>query len=231
MTTTTERNQGRRDAGAASTTPAATATVQAPPRFRRRPLVILAGVAMVCLGAVLGLWAWTAGTTQTEVVAVRASVQRGAVIGASDLMRVRVGLDPSLRTVSASGLAALVGKRAAVDLSAGSLLTPDAVTSAVVPGQGLSLVGVALTAGQLPSAPLVNGDAVRIVSTPAKGADASGSPRVLAATVASVTTVGDAKTGGVHFVVDLLVPAAAAADLAAEANSGNVALVLDSRER
>lgn len=220
------------DAAAATPPPAGhPSPVPEPPRLRRRPLVVVAGVLAVCMGALAGVWVWTVGTTQSQVVALRQSVQRGAVIQVTDLMQVRMGLDPAIKTVPAAQLNTLVGKRAAQDMAAGSLVNPAQVTDSVVPASGSSLVGLQLTSAQMPAARLVAGDQVRIVSTPAKGAAVTGEAVVVTATVQDVTALGDAKTGNAQTVVDVLVPASAATDLAARAATGNVALVLDARER
>lgn len=238
MTTTSEKS-GRRLRGTRATASPAPAAARAevgarvgpPPRLRRRPMVIVWGIAAVILGAAVGVWMWTAGTSSAEVVAVRVPVARGAVIGAENLMRVRVGLDPSLKTIPANQLGSLVGKRAAQDMSAGSLVTPQEVSDTVVPAAGMSLVGLSLAAGQLPAEPLRSGDQVRVVSAAQQGAELKGPASVIPATVMSVSTSGEAKTGGTKIVVDLLLPSASAPDLAARANSGNLAVVLDSRER
>lgn len=216
-------------------------SVPAPPKFRRRPLLVVLAVAAVCLGALLGAWAWTAGTTQAEVVALRNNVPRGAIIQAADLQRVRLGVDPSLKTVPGANLGSLVGKRAGQDMQAGSLVNPSAVSDAVVPGTGSSLVGLELAAAQMPAVKLQNGDHVRIVATQGKAAatgaaapgGASAAPAaVISAAVDSVIQVGDSKAGTAQAtIVNVIVPEGQAADLASKASSGNIALVLDSRER
>ena len=131
--------------------------------------------------------------------------------------------------MSADRLDTVVGQRAALDLSAGGLVTAASITTGVVPGEGQSVVGVALTAGMMPAQELRTGDRVRIVATPgAQGEVAAGDPEVVAATVVGVRP-GDATTPAV--VVDVLVPSPTAARLAARVATGKVALVLDSRER
>ena len=42
-----------------------------PPRLRRRPLLVGLAVVAVCLGALLGAWAYTSATSAQGVVAVR----------------------------------------------------------------------------------------------------------------------------------------------------------------
>ncbi len=199
-----------------------------PPKLRRRPMLVLASVAAVIIGALLGVWAYTSSTNTREVVAVRTSIERGQVIDRADLMLVRVSLDPALTPVTGSALDSLVGQRAATDLPAGGLVTPGSVTATVIPARGESVVGISLPAAQLPGEGLQVGDAVRVVATPgAQGDVMTGEQRAIAATVVGVHA--DPENG--QSVVSVQVPYADAAELAARAATGKIALVLDSRER
>ncbi|PWJ23361.1 SAF domain-containing protein [Branchiibius hedensis] len=204
-------------------------SVTPPPKMRRRPLLVAASVAAVCLGALLAVLAFTSMNSAQEVLAVRSTVHRGEVITRDDLMTVRVGVDPALKPLPASELNDVVGKRAAMDLTAGGLVTSEDVTSSVVPGKGMSVVGISLAPGAYPANGLKNGDAVRIVLTPGQqGQYTSGStPTEIPATVVDVAAGG---SGGQQ-VVDVLVPEGQAPDVAAMAATGKAALVLDSRER
>jgi Flp pilus assembly protein CpaB len=207
--------------------PAATALAP-PPKLRRRPALIAAAIGAICIGALLAGWAWTATTNTQEVLVARHSIERGAVIEADDLARVRLSADPALKPVSASQLEEVVGQRASMDIAEGGMLTPDSFTSEVVPGEGQSVVGVALTPAQAPGLDLQYGDRVRVVVTPAQGEELpAGTPLTNDATVVGVNT--SEETG--QTVVDLLVPKADAAVLATRIATGNIALVLDSRER
>ena len=199
-----------------------------PPKLRRRPALIVAALVAICLGALFAAWAWTATTNTQEVLVARATIERGAVIKADDLARVRVSADPALQPVPASQFNQVVGQRAAYDVAAGAMLTPESFSQGVVPDADNSIVGVALTPAQAPGLDLATGDRVRVVVTPPEGAEMpEGVPQFSEATVAGVRTSGE--TG--QLIVDLLVPHADAAVLAARAATGNVALVLDSRER
>ena len=51
-------------------------------------------------------------------------------------------------------------------IPSGTVLNPNAVTSAVIPTKGLTLVGVTVSYAKLPAEPLRAGDMVRIVDTP-----------------------------------------------------------------
>ena len=219
-----------RSSSSRPTTPAAPrprTVAAAPPRLRRRPVALLVSVAAVVAGSLLGLWLWTTAGTTTQVLAVRTLVHRGQAITAGDIEVARVGLDPTLHSVPASQESAVVGKRAALDLSPGGLLTPDDLTSTMVPAQGFSVVGVGLAPGMLPAEPLVPGDAVRLVQTPGQQGDVAGTPEASPATVVAVQLLA---TGDLT-IVDVQVPSEAAADLAARAATGKVALVLDSVEK
>ncbi len=109
--------------------------VQASPvKLRRRPSMVIWSIALVVLGGVLGLAIWSLSSTSTEVVAVRAAVDRGELITAEDLVVARVAVDPSLRVVPAADLEQVVGQRAVRDLAPGTLLSPDQVGPDVIPG-------------------------------------------------------------------------------------------------
>ena len=207
--------------------PAATPLVP-PPKLRRRPALVAGAIVAICLGALLAAWAWTTTTHTQEVLAARHTIARGSLIEASDVERVRINADPGLRPVPASEYDGVIGQRAALDIAAGGLLTAEATTSSALPPSGMSVVGVALTSAQAPGLTLQTGDKVRAVVTPAQGEEPpSGSPQFSEAEVVGVHA--DEATG--QTVVDLLVPHADATVLAARVATGNVALVLDSRDQ
>ncbi|CAB4758617.1 unannotated protein [freshwater metagenome] len=204
--------------------PAATARVKA----HRRPWVFALMAALVAAGALGTAFAFTSVNDTQEVLVVANDIKRGETIDAGDLTVVRVSVDPALTPVPGSQRAELEGSRAAVDLWAGTLLTEQAVTDSLVPGEGESLVGISLTPAQMPSEPLYGGDAVRIVTTPGdQGEVTDEEPVTIEAVVVGVSRVEE--TG--ETVVDVSVPEREAADLAARAATGRVALVLDARER
>jgi hypothetical protein len=196
-----------------------------PPKLRRRPALVAAAVTAICLGGLLGAWAWTSTTNTVEVLAARHTIPRGSVITSDDLERVRINADPALAPIPGSSYDDVVGKRAALDIAAGGLLTQESTASDVLPPDDMSVVGVALTPAQAPGVPLQSGDRVRVVVTTGEGGDAPSGP----------PPFSEAQVVGSHFddatgerVVDLLVPHAEATVLAARVATGNVALVLDS---
>jgi hypothetical protein len=212
------------------------ASIKAPPdhthfprlRRRRRRWVLALCAALGAAGGLGTAFAFTSVNDTQEVLVVSSDIKRGETIEAGDLAVVRVSVDPALIPVPGSQKAELEGSRAAVDLWAGTLLTAQAVTDNLVPGEGESLVGISLTPAQMPSEPLYGGDVVRIVTTPGdQGEITDREPVTIEATVVGVNPVEE--TG--ETVVDVAVPEAEAAELAARAATGRVALVLDARER
>jgi len=196
-----------------------------PPKLRRRPGLVVAAVVITALGCLLGAWAWNATTSTEEVLAATNTIHRGEVITADDIQRIRISGDPALEPLPASAYDEIIGQRAALDISAGGLITTESTTDAPMPPEGQSIVGISLTPAQVPGLPMHGGDKVRIIVTPAANGDApTGTPQFTEAEV--VDTTIDETTG--NTVVNVLVPYADASVLAARAATGNVALILDS---
>lgn len=219
-----------------STTPAATrpAPQAVPPagsavplKVRRRPAFLIGSVAALLLGALGGAWLWLSATSTVEVLAAHSTMPRGSLISATDLVTVRIGVDPAVHAIPADQAPALVGKRAALDISAGGLVTPEVVADQVLPPKGMTMVGLLLGNGLLPASPLQAGDRVRIVQAPSTPDQATATPTAVAATVVAVARTSDGQAA----LVDVLVPSQDAAGLASQAAASKVALVLDSRER
>ncbi len=210
--------------GPAQAAPKATARA----KERRRPLVLALCAVLVAGGALGAAFAFTSVSDTQEVLVVNRDIARGETIEPADLSVVRVSVDQALTPISGSEKSSIEGSRAAVDLWAGTLLSEQQVTESLVPGEGESLVGISLTAAQMPSEPLYAGDSVRIVTTPGdQGEVTDQEPVTIEATVVGVSRVEE--TG--ETVVNVSVPQEDSADLAARAATGRVALVLDARER
>jgi Flp pilus assembly protein CpaB len=190
--------------------------------------MVAGAISAVCIGSVLAAWAWSSSTSTHQVLVAKAEIPRGSVIDADDLATVRINHDPAVASMPASSAEEVVGQRAALDVAAGGLLTPDAVQEASLPASGKSVVGVALTPEQAPGETLQAGDQVRVVVTPGQdGQTPNDAPPFSAAEVMGIHL--DPETG--QRVVDLLVPHGEASLLVARIATGNVALVLDSRDR
>jgi hypothetical protein len=230
MSTTTpatdSRRQQRKNPTDGEPTSAPGEQFAPPPKLRRRPVLIAASVAAICLGALASMWAYQSTSDAQSVLAVRQTIERGDVITADDLMTVNISVDPALKPLSADQANSVVGKHAALDMSAGGVVTQDQVTEQALPAKGSSVVGIALTPGMLPANQIRVGDKVRVVVTPGQqGEMPTGQPDSIEAVVVGVAK--DETTG--NAIVNVQVPNNEGPMLAARAATGKVALVLDSR--
>ncbi|MET9955994.1 SAF domain-containing protein [Streptomyces sp. NPDC006339] len=206
--------------------PSATAGFRA---RRRRPGMYALAVALIAAGGSGGFLAFQATGERTPVLAVARSVQAGDVIKDADLIEAQVQLDPALKPVPAADRDKIVGKRAAVALTPGSMLTQGQVTTRTLVKPGERLVGIGLKAAQMPATRLSPGDKVLVVATPADGQTTpagkdDAEPRQIAA---RIVRVGEKQASTGDTVVDVAVPSQFGPALAAQAATGNVALVVD----
>lgn len=203
-------------------------TAAAPPtKARRRPMIIAAGVALAVVGG-LGSWAYATSTGDTQTVLVTSTdVSRGEQISSGDLTTMEIAGGQQTSAYSAAQSTSAIGQVALVDLPAGSLVTRSNTGDVLIVDAGKSIVGVALTSAQMPSQPLAAGDSVRLVDTPVpQGDPPQQTPQTFTATVFAVRF--DEKNA--RWIADLVVPKDKAADIAARAATGRVALILDSGE-
>jgi hypothetical protein len=195
---------------------------------RRRGALIGVGLALVALGALAFLFVSARMNETIEVIAVVNDLERGSVIGADDVAVASMVADPRLASLSAERIQDVIGLRASTDLVAGTFLTEASLAAEVIPGDGQTVVGVALTPAQMPGEPLQAGDKVLIVDTPAAGeAPPSETPTAIEATVLQTHSRAEAE----QVVVDVVVPREDALDLAARVATGRIGVVLESRER
>ena len=192
---------------------------------RRRSAAMIALALALLAGTTLGFNHVLSSAADTlPVLVVSDQVSRGETIAADDLQVAELPQSPALETVPADQMDEVIGQIAAVNLVPGATLAPDSYSAELAPQPGMTFVGVALDPSQMPAHPLVAGDQVRIVDTPASQSEPPlESPHTIAATVLSVTEL---EGTGVK-VVDLEVESEQAPALAARAATGRVALVLD----
>ncbi|MFD9338640.1 SAF domain-containing protein [Streptomyces sp. NPDC060028] len=236
MSTTTSPAPGRSVPGPGGPGAQPAAAPRIVRQRRRRPGLIALSVALIAAGGLSGALLFTASGQRTAVLVVTRDVPVGAAITDADLAPASLALDPAVKAVPVARKAGVVGQRAAVALTAGSLLSPGQVTSVSLIKAGEQLVGVALKTSQLPASRLAPGQKVLIVSTPdpnqaaaavagGKAAEPAG-PKTVAATVVAVGVAAPA-TG---VVVDVAVPVAEGPELAARVATGAVALILAPQE-
>lgn len=228
------KKRGKRGAGDLSRVESQPPQVT-PPKLRRRPIMVASGVAAVSVGALLSVWAYTAASEAQSVIAARDTITRGELIQEEDLMAVSITVDPALRPIAASDASSLViGKRAALDIAAGGVVTSEQVTDTLMPPAGESIVGVSLAAAMLPANQVDVGDEVRVVETPGPQAQVvteeqahSSSLTTVTATVVGVHT--DAAAGTT--IINLLVPEGDAPEVASWSAAARAAIVVDSTEQ
>ena len=165
--------------------------------------------------------------SREEVLVVAQPVAAGQVLTSSDLRTARMSTGSGLDVVLTGDEATVIGRRVAVPLVAGSVLTEGEVGNAPPVGSGSEVVAVGLKAGAYPPE-LAPGDRVQVVpvtsSSSSDGGTASvtgGSP--VAATVLSVATApADSDT---PTVFSLQVSTGDADEVAALAAAGQASLV------
>lgn len=199
---------------------------------RRRPAMIALAVAMAGAGVLASTAIYERTDRQVPVVMVTAEVPAGAVISAGDVATASVSVPSGVHVIPGAQLGQVAGQTAAVALTPGTLLAPADLTVAQPPGPGQVLIAVPVKPESLPASGLQPGDRVLIAATPGDQGQ-SGSPgqtASLPSPVAGVVEAVDTVTDQDGFdVVDLLVPAAAGVPVAAQASTGQIALIVTKR--
>ncbi|MEN8651706.1 SAF domain-containing protein [Streptomyces sp. 21So2-11] len=210
--------------------PAVPITTTAPVKRERRW-----SVAALCivLAVIAGLGAATAVTSagdRAQVLAIARDVPAGQMLTDGDLTVAEVSADAALSPVPASDKASVMGKRPAVDLRKGGLLTTSQLAGGTGLGDDKQQVGVQVKRGQAPAGTLAPGDKVLAVTTPAQGEqpsskEAEAPPSTTDAVVVSVSRPDASGT----VVVNLAVSKSSGPLLATRASQGRIALVREPR--
>ncbi len=195
-----------------------------PVRARRNPRWIAVGILAICLGALGSLVLYTQVTTSNTVIAVNRTIMRGEKLQAADLGQVTVGNLAGLKPVAASKLPSLIGQQALTDLPHGSFVVEGSVGTPSEPA-GSARVGLRLTPGRVPIAPLPAGTAVRLISVAAPNTSMSSVDVSVSGQIATApSTAPDGSR-----VLDVSVPSQHAARIARLAASDQIAVILESR--
>ncbi|GHH63432.1 hypothetical protein GCM10018781_12860 [Kitasatospora indigofera] len=207
-------------------------TPHTPPRTlrarRRRPAVLAMAVALIAAGGLGGAVLYNSTGQRIAVLALARDVPFGQVLTANDLVVARIAGDPAIKPLSAADQGRVVGMRAATDLKQGALLVKADVAQTLTVQPGQLVVGIAAKRTQLPATRLQPGLAVLVVSTPDQSSGQGGGTRTPEALAAVVTAVGKTDTDGSQ-VIDVAVPAADGARLAAWVASARFQVVLAPR--
>jgi hypothetical protein len=199
---------------------------------RRRPAMVALAVAMAGAGVLASAAVYERTDHEVPVVVVTAAVPAGAVISAGDVATADVSVPSGVHVIPGTQLGQVAGQTAAVALSPGTLLAPAELTAAQPPGPGQVLVAVPVKPESLPASGLQPGDRVLIAATPGDQGQSGNSgqtsilPVPVAGTIEAVNTVTD-QDG--FDVVDLLVPVPDGVPVAAQASTGQIALIVTKR--
>lgn len=204
-------------------------------RDQRRPRRVAAGVVLLVICGLLGWFAWSQVSTTESVVSVRDTIDKGSVITRDQLTTAQVNGDSGLRVVPVSRLDSLVGKRAATDLPAGSIVPGGSAMSGPVAEEGESVVGVLIRPGAAPVTGLEPGARVRLLAlasaqgqeqapAPDSGGSEDAALEELQGLIVRVKELPD----GSGTSVDVAVDTDAAAQMQRLSAANRVAIVVDS---
>ncbi|MCR3721140.1 MULTISPECIES: SAF domain-containing protein [Prauserella salsuginis group] len=227
MTRTTTPTHGEHAAQAGAwADPSGTASHRTRSAPRRRIPHLVTGALLVVACVAGALWWSTAAAARTPVVALADPVTVGQVLTRADLRTVEVSTDADLDLIPADRAGSLVGRPLATSLPAGALLNGEVVGPTALPGEGRSVVAVALAPGRYPPE-LAAGHPVRVLVTTSEGGPAvTEGPEPGAAWSATVLSLAPAGTDQTT-VVSLEMSAEQAGQLA-QVPAGRIALALQS---
>jgi len=210
------------------------------PRERKPALAALA-VLLVALGAVAAGYLVINAGHRVGAVEITQQVGQGQQIPASAIREVQINADTDVHYVSWQYANRVTGDFAAIQLPAGTLLTPTMVTTTSNLTTGKVQVGLSLKPGQAPTSlligqqvqafPVGTGSGCAGGTNGAGGANGSGTAAtpgqpITTGTIVSVT--GSTATNGSTAAVTLAVPSDEAGVLACYASAGDVAIALTS---
>jgi hypothetical protein len=130
--------------------PAAPGRLAAPGKRRSLPYAVL-GVVLVAACALGFLVTSVSLGARSAVLALSSTVKAGQVITAGDLRSVQVAAGAGVAVIPATEQSQVVGRTAAVTLTAGSLLTTGELGTSTVPGAGGAVVSVLVKFGAYPA--------------------------------------------------------------------------------
>lgn len=138
---------------------------------RTRPGLLGLAVLLIALGGLGAAFAVTSVKSTGSYLAVARPVPVGAQVTADDLTTVQVAGGQGLDPVPADRIDTVVGQRAAVALTPGTLLSLAQVTSQPLLGPGQQQIALGLEVSRVPARQLHPGDKVLLVGTPARDDD------------------------------------------------------------
>jgi hypothetical protein len=199
---------------------------------RRRPGMVALAVALVGVGILASVSVYAATNSRAPVVVITANVPAGARIPAGAVGTADVSVSSGVQLIPASQLSQVVGQVAGSDLHPGMLLIASELTTQQPPGPNQSLVPLPVKPAIIPASGLAVGDHVLIDATPgAEGQPgaSNATPALSSPVAAVVAAVNLAPNTDGYDVVDVLVARSAAESVAAQASTGQIALIITKR--
>jgi hypothetical protein len=209
----------------------------------RRPLVAIVSALLVFTSIAVFASVYSSANHQTPSLIVVQTIQEGQRISGTDLGQASVAISAGVSPIPVASAPLIAGKRAAVTIPAGSLLTLADVAGSAPIAAGEAVVGMALKDGEYPSAGVESGDQVMIVQSASPGApatatdtgsgsgsqDGGGSATGVLVPQATVFDVGPPSANssdGASLLVSVEVSTTLAAEVSTAASAGEVSLVL-----
>lgn len=222
--TTTSYSEAVKRLTTRSRPPGGEATVSRLPG-RVRPHMIAIAIVMIAVAVLGSIAAFKSAVHQRQVLALAVTVPQGQQVTAADLRATGISGGTGLATIPAADLQDTAGEYAVTTLPAGSLVTQADLTPVQVPASGQMLVPVQLKAGQLPVRGLTAGQIVIITPMPGQASGSNQAQPLTEPVQATAEETGQPDTDGM-VTVDLLIADQAAAQVAAQASTGDVALLV-----
>lgn len=199
---------------------------------RRRPGMMALAVALVGVGILASVAAYAATSHRVSVVVVTANVPAGSVITAGAVGTASVSVGSGVQVVPAGQMSQVVGQIAGTTLHPGMLLAASELATQRPPAPGEVLVPLPVKPSILPASGIGSGDHVVIEATPGTQGDSgsSSSTPALAAPVAGVVeAVNLVPDADGYDVIDVLVAQTSGDAVAAQASTGQIALIITKR--
>ncbi len=189
---------------------------------------IAGGILLMASSALVAMLLFASLGDRQAVLSVVGPVLAGEVIEPGDLGEALVAADTPAAVVPAERRDEIIGRTAAVDLVAGSLLADPQLGEPPLANSGEAVVGAVLAPGAFPLG-LRRGDRVVAVTVPAEAAAAAPSGRAVPSVPATVVAVEEQPDSGGGVAVSLAVPPDDAAALSLAGAQGRMTLVLEPR--
>lgn len=199
---------------------------------RRRPGMIALAVALVGVGILASAAVYGATDKRVPVIVLTANVPAGSVITAGDLATADVSVGAGVQVIPARQLSQVAGQVAGTSLHPGMLLTASELATTRPPAAGEVLVPLPIKPSFVPASGIGAGDHVLIEATPgAQGqSGSSNGAAALATPVAGVVEAVNLAPDADGFdVIDVLVARASGDAVAAQASTGQIALIVTKR--